>query len=58
MSSVPTKQRAVFYETKGGADVIRYAEDRPVPEPKQGEILVKSAYAGVNFIDTCVIHAV
>lgn len=37
------------YET-GGPEVMRY-EETPTPEPGQGEVLVKIAAAGVNFID-------
>jgi len=43
--------KAVFIEQPGGADALRYA-DIPTPKPAPGEILVKIAYAGVNFIDT------
>lgn len=38
-----------IYQT-GGHEVLRY-EDVPIPEPKQGEVRVKVAASGVNFID-------
>ena len=43
--------KAVFIEQPGGIDALRYA-DFPTPTPKPGEVLVKIAYSGVNFIDT------
>jgi NADPH2:quinone reductase len=43
--------KAVFIEQTGGLDALRYG-DFPVPKPGIGEVLVKVAYSGVNFIDT------
>jgi NADPH2:quinone reductase len=43
--------KAVFIEQPGDASVLRYA-DFPKPEPIAGQVLVKLAAAGVNFIDT------
>jgi NADPH2:quinone reductase len=43
--------KAVYIEQTGGADVLRYG-DLPNPEPAAGQVLVKVAAAGVNFIDT------
>lgn len=42
--------KAVRVHEFGGPEVLRY-EDMPTPEPGQGEVLVKIAAAGVNFID-------
>lgn len=36
---------------KGGPDVLR-AVERPVPEPGHGELLIRHAAIGLNFIDT------
>ena len=36
---------------KGGPNVLQVAE-RPVPEPGPGEILIRHAAIGLNFIDT------
>ena len=44
--------RAVLVEETGGPEVLQYRTDLPVPEPDQGEILVRNDYAGINFIDT------
>lgn len=42
--------RAVIYTEPGPASVLRL-EDRPVPEPGPGEVLVKLAFSGVNPTD-------
>ena len=43
--------RAVYIEQTGGAGALHYGE-RPQPEPGPGEVLIKVAASGVNFIDT------
>ena len=43
--------KAVYIEQTGGAEVLRYG-DSPKPEPTAGQVLVKIAASGVNFIDT------
>jgi NADPH2:quinone reductase len=43
--------RAVYIEQNGEPEVLMYGE-RPKPEPAPGEVLVKIAASGVNFIDT------
>lgn len=43
--------KAVYIEQPGGLEALVLGE-RPEPEPAAGEVLVKVAYAGVNFIDT------
>jgi NADPH2:quinone reductase len=43
--------RAVVVPTHGGPEVLT-VEERPTPEPGPGQLLVDSAGAGVNFIDT------
>ncbi|GAA1991435.1 quinone oxidoreductase [Isoptericola halotolerans] len=43
--------RAVVARTAGGPEVLEHSE-RPDPEPGPGELLVRVAAAGVNFIDT------
>lgn len=42
--------KAIVYTEFGGPDVLRL-EDRPIPEPRADQALVKIAAAGVNFID-------
>jgi len=43
--------RAVYIEQNGGAEALIYGE-RTKPMPAAGEVLVKVAISGVNFIDT------
>jgi NADPH2:quinone reductase len=42
--------KAIVAEDYGGAETLTLA-DMPIPEPGEGEALVKLAFAGVNFID-------
>ena len=39
--------RAVEISTPGGPEVLKIA-DRPIPEPAQGDVVIKVAWAGVN----------
>jgi NADPH:quinone reductase len=43
--------RAIQVTRTGGPEVLQLV-DLPVPEPKQGEVLVRIHASGVNFIDT------
>jgi len=43
--------RAVYIEQTGGTSALILGE-RPTPEPAAGEVLVRVAASGVNFIDT------
>jgi NADPH:quinone reductase len=43
--------KAIYIEQPGGLEALKYG-DQPTPEPKAGEVLVKLAASGVNFIDT------
>lgn len=52
MSSLPKTMKAVIIEKTGDADVLQYKTDVPVPEPKEGEVLVKNEFIGINYIDT------
>ena len=42
----------ILIEETGGVDVLKWKTDLPVPELKEGEILVQNEFIGVNFIDT------
>jgi NADPH:quinone reductase-like Zn-dependent oxidoreductase len=52
MADVPSKMKAVIIEKTGGTEVLQHKTDVEVPEPKEGEILVKNEFLGINFIDT------
>jgi NADPH2:quinone reductase len=43
--------KAVYIESTGGVESLIYGE-RPKPAPAAGEVLVRIAVSGVNFIDT------
>jgi putative PIG3 family NAD(P)H quinone oxidoreductase len=47
MPSLPSRMTAIGIRAPGGPEVL-VAEDRPVPAPGTGEVLVKVAAAGVN----------
>lgn len=44
---IPSTMRAIEITEAGGPDVLQVGE-RPVPEPGEGEVLIKVAAAGVN----------
>lgn len=51
-TSIPTTMKGVLVEKTGGVEVLEYKTDLPVPTPKDGEVLVKNDFIGVNYIDT------
>lgn len=53
-ASIPAVMKGVIMEKAGGVEVLEYRTDLPVPVPKDGEVLVKNEFAGVNFIDLLV----
>jgi hypothetical protein len=52
ISSIPKTMKGVIMEKNGGTEVLQYKTDLPVPEPKEGQILIKNDFVGINFIDT------
>ena len=53
MSSVPATMKAAVVRETGPADALLVEKDFPVPEMKDGQVLVNNEFAGINFIDTC-----
>lgn len=51
-TSLPKTMKGVWIEKTGGTDVLQYKTDIPVPELKEGEVLVKNEFIGINYIDT------
>lgn len=51
-TSIPKTMKGVVIHKTGGVEVLEYKTDLPVPTPKEGEVLVKNEYIGVNYIDT------
>lgn len=47
MSNLPATMRQIRFTKPGGPDVIAL-ENAPLPVPGKGQVLVRSAYAGVN----------
>jgi NADPH2:quinone reductase len=52
MASIPKTMNAIRFDRLGGPEVLQYVSDEPVPTLKDGEILVRNEFVGVNFIDT------
>jgi NADPH:quinone reductase len=44
--------KGIIIEKTGGTEVLQYKTDLPVPEPKEGQVLIKNEALGVNYIDT------
>ena len=49
----PQSMKAVVAMRYGGRDVMRMVRDAPLPVAQQGELLIRNAFASVNFHDTC-----
>lgn len=47
MTNIPKTMRCVVAREKGGPEVLS-VEERPVPQPRAGEVLIKVDYAGVS----------
>jgi NADPH2:quinone reductase len=50
---IPQTQEGVVINQTGGTEVLEYKTDLAVPSPKEGQVLVKNEYTGINYIDTC-----
>ena len=44
--------KAAVVREPGAADALKVESDFPVPDIAAGQVLVKNAFAGINFIDT------
>lgn len=49
--NLPKTQSAITITEFGEAEVLQHHTDVAVPTPKEGEVLVKIAYAGINPVD-------
>ncbi|KAK4140260.1 uncharacterized protein C8A04DRAFT_32218 [Dichotomopilus funicola] len=52
MASIPKTMSGILIEENGGVEALKWKTDIAVPELKDGEILVRNEYVGVNYIDT------
>lgn len=50
--SIPKTMKGVLVEKTGGVEVLQYLTNLPVPEPKEGQLLIKNEVCGINYIDT------
>lgn len=56
MAPIPKTMKGVLIEKTGGVEVLDYKTDLPVPTPKQGQVLIKNDFIGINYIDTYVLQ--
>ncbi|WP_328323741.1 zinc-binding dehydrogenase [Kribbella sp. NBC_00382] len=54
--TIPATMRALQQTSLDGPQDLRLIADAPVPEPHQGEVLVRVVAAGVNFADLSKAH--
>ena len=53
--SIPEVMKGVQMKNFGGPEVMQYRTDLPVPSPREGEVLVKNDFIGINYVDTFVV---
>ncbi len=46
--------KGVQMKNFGGPEVLQYQTDLPVPVPRDGEVLVKNVFIGINYVDVFV----
>ncbi|KAK3307121.1 uncharacterized protein B0T15DRAFT_165490 [Chaetomium strumarium] len=51
MPLIPKTMSGILIEETGGVEVLQWKTDLPVPELKEGEILVRNEFIGANYID-------
>lgn len=51
-ASIPQTMKALRIQKQGGLDVLQIEDQVPVPKPATNEILLKTEWSGVNYIDT------
>lgn len=56
ISSIPKMMTGVSIDKHGGSEVLQIKHDLLVPQPDDDQILIKTEYSGINFIDTYVNH--
>ena len=54
-TAIPKTMKGVLVEKTGGVEVLQWKTDLPVPTPKEGEVLVKNDFIGINYIDMYVL---
>lgn len=51
-ATIPETQSVIYFEEKGSPEVLKYSTSFPTPKISKSDILVKNAYAGINYIET------
>lgn len=46
--------KGVQMKNFGGPEVLQYKTNLPVPVPRDGEVLVKNDFIGINYVDVFV----
>lgn len=49
--TLPTAQKAIYYDENGGIDKLKFSSEWPLPSIGADDILVKNKFAGINFIE-------
>ena len=52
--SIPKIMNGVQMKSFGGPEVLHYRTDLPVPVPRDGEVLIKNDFIGINYVDVFV----
>ena len=52
--SIPKTMKGVQMKNIGGPEVLQYKTDLPVAVPRDGEVLVKNDFIGINYVDVFV----
>ena len=55
-TAIHKTMKGIQIKKTGGVEVLDYRTDLPVPTPREGEILVKNDFVGINYIDTYFCH--
>lgn len=52
MAPIPKTMSGIVIDEPGGVEALKWKTDIPVPELKEGDVLIKNEFIGVNYIDT------
>lgn len=52
MSSLPSTMNAVLLPETGDSSKLQYTSSQPLPKLQAGQVLIKNAFSGINYIDT------
>ena len=55
--AIPKTMKGVQMKSTGRPEVLQYKTDLPVAAPRDGEVLVKTDFIGINYVDVFVALA-